>query len=112
MKKLTLDEAIGIVENFNIQNRFRDGAQVNNAIDEIIKAAKTKKITDEISSMSINEYTTGKDLFQFVKSQMKYDEVIQLYKLLKSDLDGTTQFNSSDNELETAVKYYYGAQKK
>lgn len=63
---------------------------------------------DEISSMLITEYTTGEALFEFVKSQMKYDEVMNLYKLLKNDLGDlpVKQNLKLGADLETAVKIY------
>lgn len=61
---------------------------------------------DEISSMQITEYTTGQALFEFVKSQMKYDEVMNLYRLLKEDLGDTSIKFKVGADLETAVKVF------
>lgn len=67
-----------------------------------------KESHDEISSMQITEYTTGEALFEFVKSQMKYDEVMNLYRLLKNDLEGSPiiQNFTLGADFETAVKIY------
>ena len=108
MNNLTLDEAIEIVEKFNQENRYRDGGKVNNAIDEILTAAKELKKRNEISSMSINEYTTADKLFEFIRTQMKYDEVMKLYKLFKKDIEGpsTKQYFKPGEDFETSVKIF------
>lgn len=61
---------------------------------------------DEISSMQITEYTTGEALFEFVKSQMKYDEVMKLYRLLKGEIEHSTAIVYAEKDLETAVKVF------
>ena len=50
MNDLTLDEAIEIVEKFNILNRFRDGGKINHAIDLVIAAAKQNNNTSKLET--------------------------------------------------------------
>lgn len=62
---------------------------------------------NELLTMSINQNTNAKELYKFIKQNMIFDEVIELYRLLKTkveDLEDDLEFKLDEFEISELVE--------